>query len=99
MRRGLLGCVFDGGANLTLCRTARKIAFPRGAVAQFGRAPRSQCGGQGFDPPLLHQKESTTYGGTAPAVFVFVANTLPSRAESESRLRTAFFMLAFVAYV
>jgi hypothetical protein len=26
-----------------------------GAVAQFGRAPRSQCGGQGFDPPLLHQ--------------------------------------------
>ena len=27
----------------------------RGAVAQFGRAPRSQCGGQGFDPPLLHQ--------------------------------------------
>ena len=27
----------------------------KGAVAQFGRAPRSQCGGQGFDPPLLHQ--------------------------------------------
>ena len=27
----------------------------RGAVAQFGRAPRSQCGGQEFDPPLLHQ--------------------------------------------
>ena len=31
-------------------------AFLSGAVAQFGRAPRSQCGGQGFDPPLLHQK-------------------------------------------
>jgi hypothetical protein len=30
----------------------------RGAVAQFGRAPRSQCGGQGFDPPLLHQNPS-----------------------------------------
>ena len=29
-----------------------------GAVAQFGRAPRSQCGGQGFDPPLLHQLTS-----------------------------------------
>ena len=27
-----------------------------GAVAQFGRAPRSQCGGQGFEPPLLHQE-------------------------------------------
>src|SRR5882724_1370428 len=36
-------------------------AFLSGAVAQFGRAPRSQCGGQGFDPPLLHQLFSTIY--------------------------------------
>ena len=26
-----------------------------GAVSSAGRAPRSQCGGQGFDPPRLHQ--------------------------------------------
>src|SRR5882724_211759 len=36
-------------------------AFLSGAVAQFGRAPRSQCGGQGFDPPLLHHLFSTIY--------------------------------------
>ena len=30
----------------------------RGAVAQFGRAPRSQCGGPGFESPLLHQNPS-----------------------------------------
>src|SRR5438477_12625921 len=36
-------------------------AFLSGAVAQFGRAPRSQCGGQGFDPPLLHHLFSIIY--------------------------------------
>src|SRR6266852_2006168 len=40
--------------NLKL-ETRNCILPIRGAVAQFGRAPRSQCGGQGFDPPLLHQ--------------------------------------------
>ena len=35
-------------------RNSKLYARARGAVAQFGRAPRSQCGGQGFDPPLLH---------------------------------------------
>ena len=38
--------------------TRNCILVRRGAVAQFGRAPRSQCGGQGFDPPLLHQNSS-----------------------------------------
>jgi hypothetical protein len=40
--------------------TRNCILAIRGAVAQFGRAPRSQCGGQGFEPPLLHQLFSTT---------------------------------------
>src|ERR1044071_9541144 len=41
--------------GLTLLNRGFLYGPPRGAVAQFGRAPRSQCGGQGFDPPLLHQ--------------------------------------------
>ena len=44
--------------NLKL-ETRNCILVLRGAVAQFGRAPRSQCGGQGFEPPLLHQDPST----------------------------------------
>src|SRR5205085_4787385 len=32
-----------------------RFAF-RGS-SSAGRAPRSQCGGQGFDPPLLHQEK------------------------------------------
>ncbi len=51
----------------------------------FAVSAFSQCGGQGFDPPLLHQKIQLTYGGSSPAVFVFVGNTLPSRAGSVSR--------------
>jgi hypothetical protein len=42
-----------------------------GAVAQFGRAPRSQCGGQGFDPPLLHQSNHTVYKLPQMAAFLF----------------------------
>lgn len=34
-------------------RTRLLIEFSQ---ALFDRAPRSQCGGQEFDPPLLHQK-------------------------------------------
>src|SRR5882672_609796 len=40
-------------------RNSKLYARADGAVAQFGRAPRSQCGGQGFDPPLLHQLTSS----------------------------------------
>src|SRR6185436_10693520 len=29
--------------------------------SSVGRAPRSQCGGQEFDPPLLHHLFSTNY--------------------------------------
>src|SRR5260370_25901308 len=42
-------------------RNSKLYSTTRGAVAQFGRAPRSQCGGQGFDPPLLHQLVSSIY--------------------------------------
>jgi hypothetical protein len=38
--------------------TRNCILMRCGAVAQFGRAPRSQCGGPGFESPLLHQNSS-----------------------------------------
>jgi uncharacterized protein len=36
-----------------------------GDVAQFGRARRSQCRGQGFDPPHLHHRHYHTTNETA----------------------------------
>ena len=39
--------IFFGGCN-----------FRKGKYLRFCRESNSQCGGQGFDPPLLHQKES-----------------------------------------
>src|SRR6266849_8571953 len=63
----LRGFVVDDLAKLRTNSTrslkleTRNCILPmRGAVAQFGRAPRSQCGGQGFDPPLLHHKAHRT---------------------------------------
>ena len=40
---------------------------PRG-ISSAGRAPGSQSGGQGFDPPMLHQVLSTS---TSVGVFLF----------------------------
>ena len=42
---------FFGGCN---CRKGKHL--------RFCRASNSQCGGQGFDPPLLHHLVSTIYG-------------------------------------
>ena len=50
----LADAIESNACSLNL-ETRNGILLSRGAVAQFGRAPRSQCGGQGFDPPLLHQ--------------------------------------------
>src|SRR4051794_29620074 len=35
-----------------------------------GRAPRSQCGGQGFDPPLLHSKSGPPEKSGGPFRFL-----------------------------
>ena len=58
----LLSCRLPNLRNLWIVvnlkletRNLKLYSRRRGAVAQFGRAPRSQCGGQGFEPPLLHQ--------------------------------------------
>src|SRR6476660_1669897 len=61
--------MFQKLTNLTPFFMLPKLPSTRGAVAQFGRAPRSQCGGQGFDPPLLHQKNQRLKAGPRPCLF------------------------------
>jgi hypothetical protein len=48
----------------------------------------------GVRPSSAPPKDSGTYGGTVPAVFVFVAGMLPSKVERLSKLRTASFVAA-----
>ena len=61
-RGSLQGTMLDFGGLRRIFRAARGRARPLGVPGDVvfwgnssaGRAPRSQCGGPGFDPPLLH---------------------------------------------
>ena len=55
--------IFFGGCN-----------FRNSKHLRFCRASNSQCGGQGFDPPLLHHLVSGIYGRRHWRLFSFVAN-------------------------
>ena len=82
--RSLLSLSYAASLTLQLDTAARPLYhFTRsGAVAQFGRAPRSQCGGQEFDPPLLHQIDQSFTAGLLPS-FLFA---LPIHCQVARRL-------------
>ena len=77
---------FDLLTNPRFCAMIRNGLRDRSiwAHSSAGRAPRSQCGGQGFDPPWVHQspnRESEEKSVTMVADFSFCRrrNTLMPR--------------------
>ena len=69
---------FDLLTNFRFCAMIRNGLRDRSiwAHSSAGRAPRSQCGGQGFDPPWVHQsfiRESEGKSVTMVADFSFLS--------------------------
>src|ERR1044072_154832 len=64
MERTAKPLIFLGGCN-----------FRKGKYLTNCRASNSQCGGQGFDPPLLHHLVSMTYSQRRRWLFCQLTNT------------------------
>lgn len=85
---------FDLLTNPRFCAMIRNGLRDRSiwAHSSAGRAPRSQCGGQGFDPPWVHQspnRESegkSRYNGSG--LFLFIAAAIRLCREAGKRRRS-----------